>query len=89
MKTTIKTLMGAIITALIVVGCATTQLWDSWWEVRSRTTHEPIGQSVLDQYGKSGWELVTCIRIPVVHTDTNHVATTNMDYEYTFKRPKK
>ena len=85
MKTTTKMLMAAISTALIVVGCATTQSW----EYRTRTTKERIGKSVLDQYGKSGWELVQSDRIPVVRRDTNHVATTDMEYEYIFKRPKK
>ncbi len=85
MKTTTKTLIAAVITTLIVVGCATTQSW----EYRTRTTHERIGKTILDQYGKSGWELVQFDRIPVVQTDTNHVATTNMEYEYIFKRLKK
>jgi hypothetical protein len=85
MKTTTKTLIVAITTAIIVVGCATTQSW----EYRTRTTQERIGKSVLDQYGKSGWELVQFERIPVVQSDTNHVSTTNLEYEYIFKRPKK
>ena len=83
MKT--KMLIVAVTTALIIVGCATTQSW----EYRTRTTHERIGKSVLDNYGKTGWELVQFERIPVVQTDTNHVATTNMEYEYIFKRLKK
>jgi len=85
MNTTTKTLLAGIITAFIVVGCATTQSW----EYRTRTTKERIGKAVLDRYGKSGWELVQFERIPVVETDTNHVSTTNLEYEYIFKRPKK
>ena len=85
MKTTTKTLIAAFITSLIVVGCATTQSW----EYRTRTTKERIGKTILNQYGKSGWELVQFECIPVVETDTNHVSTTNMEYEYIFKRPKK
>jgi hypothetical protein len=85
MKTTTKMLIAAISITLIVVGCATTQSW----EYRTRTTKERIGKTILDQYGKSGWELVQFDRIPVVRSDTNHVATTNMEYEYIFKRPKK
>lgn len=85
MKTATKTLIAGISTALIVVGCATTQSW----EYRTRTTPERIGKAVLDRYGKSGWELVQFERIPVVETDTNHVSTTNLEYEYIFKRPKK
>ena len=85
MKTTTKTLIAAITITLLIIGCATTQLW----EYRTRTTKERIGKTVLDQYGKSGWELVQFERIPVIHTDTNHVAITNMEYEYIFKRPKK
>jgi hypothetical protein len=85
MKTATKTLIAAVITTLMVVGCATTQSW----EYRTRTTPERVGKSVLDQYGKSGWELVQFDRIPVVQTDTNHVDTTNMEYEYIFKRHKK
>ena len=85
MKTTTKTLIVAVITALIVVGCATTQAW----EYRTRTSQQRITMSMLNKYGQSGWELVQVERIPVVQTDTNHVATTNMEYQYVFKRPKK
>ena len=85
MKTTTKTLTAAFIVVLIAVGCATTQ----HWEYRTRTTKERIGKSLLDGYGKSGWELVQFQLIPVVQTGTNHIATTNMEYEYIFKRPKK
>jgi len=31
---------------------------------------------------------VTVDHIPVVRTDTNSVATTNLMYQYLFKRPK-
>ena len=87
MRTTTKTLMAGISTALIVVGCATTSTQK--WEYRTRTTEKRMGPSMLDGYGKSGWELVQFERIPVVQTDTNYVATTNLEYEYIFKRPKK
>ena len=85
MKNTIKLLLTATTTALILAGCVTTLKW----EYRTRTTKERIGKSVLDGYGRSGWELVQFERIPVVQTDTNKVAITNMEYEYIFKRPKK
>jgi hypothetical protein len=85
MKTTTKTLIAAITTTLIVVGCATTQTW----QYRTLTSKEHIGAVRLDQYGKSGWELVQFERIPVVQKDTNQVATTNLEYEYIFKRLKK
>ena len=87
MKTSTKTLIAAIATALIVVGCATTAT--SKWEYRTRTTEKRMGPSMLDGYGKSGWELVQFERIPVVQMSTNHVSTTNLEYEYIFKRPKK
>jgi hypothetical protein len=85
MKTTTKTLIVAIATALIVAGCATTQSW----EYRTRTSQQRITMSMLNKYGQSGWELVQFERIPVVQSGTNHVATTNLEYEYIFKRPKK
>ena len=83
MKTTTKIL--AFSTALVIAGCATTQQW----EYRTRTTKERIGASVLDNYGKSGWELIQFQLIPVVQSDPNHIALTNLEYEYIFKRPKK
>lgn len=75
----------ALSVAVIIAGCAAAQTW----EYRTRTTKERIGKSVLDEYGRSGWELVQFERVPVVATDTNHIATTNLEYEYIFKRPKK
>lgn len=84
MKTTTTMLIAILTITLVVVGCATTQSW----EYRTRTTKERMGKSVLDQYGRSGWELVQFDRIPVVQRASNHVATTNMEYEYIFKRSK-
>jgi hypothetical protein len=71
--------------ALVLAGCVTAHSW----EYRTRTTHERLGKSMLDEYGNAGWELVQFQRIPVVQTDTNHIATTNLEYEYIFKRPKR
>lgn len=85
MRHTTKLLLLAITTGLVLVGCVTAHSW----EYRTRTTKERIGKSVLDEYGRSGWELVQFERIPIVETGTNHVATTNFEYEYIFKRPKK
>ena len=85
MKTTTTLLITGILTTLILAGCITTRSW----EYRTRTTRERIGKSVLDQYGKSGWELVQFERIPVVRTESNHMAATNLEYEYIFKRPTK
>lgn len=79
MKTTGKTLILAATTALFVVGCATTHSW----EYRTRTTHDRIGAAILDQYGKSGWELVEFTCVPADQSGTN------FEYEYIFKRPKK
>lgn len=79
MKMPAKMLILAITTALVVVGCATTQSW----EYRTRTTKERIGAAILDQYGKSGWELVEFGCIPADQSGTN------FEYEYIFKRPKK
>jgi Domain of unknown function (DUF4177) len=87
MKNTTKLLLTAIATGLVLVGCVTATAHS--WEYRTRTTKERIGKTVLDEYGKSGWELVQFDRIPVVAKDTNNVATTNLEYEYIFKRPKK
>ena len=55
----------------------------SAWEYRTLTTDNRKGKSVLDNYGRSGWELVgwTCI--------TKSPAGTNFEYQYIFKRPKK
>ena len=78
MKTARTFWFVAAVTALVLTGCATTHVW----EYRTRTTKERVGKSVLDSYGKSGWELVQFARIP---TDK---AGTNFEYEYIFKRPK-
>lgn len=79
MKTTTKMLMVAVTAALFVIGCATTHSW----EYRTRTTTVRIGKTTLDEYGKSGWELVEFVYIP---TDRS---ATNFAYEYIFKRIKK
>ena len=65
--------------ALLLAGCATHA---TAWEYRTRTTASPSGKSVLDGYGKSGWELVGYTCRPKDHTGTNFV------YQYVFKRPK-
>lgn len=85
MKNTLTLLLVTAATGLVLGGCVTAHSW----EYRTRTTKERIGKSVLDQYGKSGWELVQFELIPVVQTDANHIATTNLEYEYIFKRPRK
>lgn len=87
MKNTPKLLLVAIATGLVLVGCVTSTV--NSWEYRTRPEKGRMGKSLLDQYGKSGWELVQFERIPVVEKDTNNVATTNLEYEYIFKRPKK
>ena len=84
-QVTTKLFLLATTTGLVLVGCVTAHAW----EYRTRTTKERIGKSVLDEYGKSGWELVQFERIPVVQTGTDNVATTNFEFEYIFKRPKK
>lgn len=62
--------------AVLLAGCATpTTSWD--------TTDNPKGKSVLDGYGKGGWELVSYTSRPKDATGTNFV------YQYVFKRPKK
>jgi len=85
MKSTAKLFSLAITAGLTLAGCTTAHSW----EYRTRTTKERVGKSVLDEYGKSGWELVQFEPIPVVATDANQVATTNFEYEYIFKRPRK
>lgn len=84
MKTKDKLLLAALL-VLIVAGCVTSHSW----EYRTRTTHERIGKSELDQYGRSGWELVQFQLIPVVQKDKDDTTTTNQEFEYIFKRPKK
>lgn len=83
MRNVVK-LLFVVIPALIVAGCVTTHAW----EYRTRTTNERIGKTVLDEYGSSGWELVQFERIPVMHRNAQELVTTNMMYEYIFKRPK-
>ena len=85
MKTAPKILMATITAALVAIGCATAQKW----EYRTRTTHERIGKSVLDQYGRSGWELVNFTTIPASQSGTNYESATNVEFEYIFKRAKK
>ena len=75
----------ALSLVVTIVGCTTAQTW----EYRTRTAKERIGKTILDEYGKSGWELVQFERIPVATTGTNHIVTTNLEYEYIFKRPKR
>ena len=86
MKNAGKLLLTAFATTLVLVGCATAT---HSWEYRTRTTKERIGASMLDRYGRSGWELVQFQLIPVIQTDTNRITTTNTEFEYIFKRPKK
>jgi LPS O-antigen subunit length determinant protein (WzzB/FepE family) len=86
MKTHTRILLATVAAAFIAVGCATTK--SPTWEYKTRTSTNRITMSMLGNYGKSGWELVTVDHIPVVRTDTNSVATTNLMYQYLFKRPK-
>jgi len=79
MKPTPKLLLAIATTALVLVGCVTAHNW----EYRTRTTPERIGKKVLDQYGRSGWELVQFERIPTDKSGTNY------QFEYIFKRPLK
>ena len=79
MNTTTKVLLVAITSAFFVAGCATAHSW----EYRTRTTKERIGKTMLDQYGKSGWELVEFSYIPTDQSATNY------EYEYIFKRLKR
>ena len=88
MKTHTKILMATVAAALIAVGCATTAPKSPTWEYKTRTSTNRITMSMLGNYGKSGWELVTVDRIPVVRADTNSVTTTNLMYQYLFKRPR-
>jgi hypothetical protein len=71
--------VALITVALVLAGCVTARNW----EYRTRTTNERIGKSILDEYGKTGWELIQFERIP---TDK---AGTNYQFEYIFKRPLK
>jgi hypothetical protein len=66
--------------ALLLAGCVTHA---TAWEYRTRTTDNPKGKSVLDEYGKSGWELVSYTCRSKDNTGTNFI------YQYVFKRPKK
>jgi hypothetical protein len=77
MKTMKAQLLLAVGVALVVAGCATAS---GRWEYRTLTVDNRKGKSVLDNYGKSGWELVNYTCIPV---------GTNFQYQYVFKRAKK
>ncbi len=80
MKKIPKRLFLAVCGALLIAGCSTAS---SAWEYRTRTTDNPQGKSVLDNYGKSGWELVSYTCRPKDNSGTNFI------YQYVFKRPKK
>jgi hypothetical protein len=80
MKLTSRRLFLLLGSALLLAGCVTPA---NKWEYRTRTTDNPKGKSVLDGYGKDGWELVSCTLRPKDQTGTNFI------YEYYFKRAKK
>jgi hypothetical protein len=69
---------------LVVAGCVTAHSW----EYRTRTTSKRLGPNMLNGYGKSGWELVQVIQVPVLATNADHVKMTNIEFQYIFKRPK-
>jgi len=79
MKPSLKFSLAVTSVALILAGCVTAHNW----EYRTRTTQQRIGKTILDEYGKSGWELIQFERIPVDKTGTNY------QFEYIFKRPLK
>jgi len=78
MKPAMKLLFMVTAAALVLTGCATAHSW----EYRTRTTKVRVGKSVLDSYGKAGWELVEFTCIPADQSGTN------FEYEYIFKRPR-
>jgi hypothetical protein len=46
-------------------------------------TDNPKGKSVLDEYGQSGWKLVSYTAV------LKDQSGTNFQYQYVFKRPRK
>jgi hypothetical protein len=66
--------------ALMLAGCTTTPSATSW-EYRTRMTDKPQGKSVLDEYGLSGWSLVSYTAVAKDRSGTN------FQYQYVFKRP--
>ena len=82
MKIMTKVVLLAVCGVFLLAGCSTKPHAHSW-EYRTLTTDNRKGKSVLDNYGKSGWELVgyTCI--------VKGQSGTNFEYQYVFKRPKK
>jgi starvation-inducible outer membrane lipoprotein len=64
--------------ALWLTGCATVPKNTDHWEYRTLTTDNAKGRSVLNRYGRSGWELVSYTTTP---------KGTNTQYNYVFKRP--
>lgn len=64
----------------MIAGCSTPS---SAWEYRTRTTDNPNGKAVLDNYEKSGWELVSYACRPRDNSGASFI------YQYVFKRPKK
>ena len=84
-----KTLFILTIAALVLAGCASTPApTPQTWAYRTRTSKERIGKKILDQYGRTGWELVQVDRISMVRTNASQGASTNLEYQYIFKRPK-
>ena len=71
-----------VCSALMLAGCTTTPSAASW-EYRTRTTDNPKGKSVLDEYGQSGWKLVSYTAV------LKDQSGTNFQYQYVFKRPRK
>jgi hypothetical protein len=80
MKTVARHSSVIFICALLLAGCATAS---HKWEYRTRTTDNPKGKSVLDGYGKDGWELVDYTVRPKDASGTNFI------YQYVFKRERK
>jgi hypothetical protein len=78
MKNITKRFLLSACGAVLLAGCAAQP---ASWEYRTRTTDNPKGKSVLDEYGKSGWELAGCTCRAKDDTGTN------FEYQYTFKRP--
>ena len=80
MKISYKRSLAVFIAMALLAGCATTA---DKWEYRTRTTDNPKGKAVLDEYGRGGWGLVSYTSRPKDATGTNFI------YQYVFKRPKK
>lgn len=80
MKITARKMFLMLGSVCLLAGCAT---HSHQWEYRTRTTDNAKGKSVLDGYGKNGWELVDYTVRPKDTTGTNFI------YQYVFKRERK